>query len=385
MKVIVIGAGIGGASAGIALKRLGHEVEIYEQVTENKPVGAAISVWPNGVKALQWLGLGEQTAALGGRVEFMSYREAFTGETMCRFSLAPITEQMGQRPYPIARTALQGMLMEAFGLDVIRFGKRMTALAQDEESVTVTFADGTTASGDMLIAADGAKSLVRDYVLGEEVERRYAGYVNFNGLVEIDPEVGPADQWTLYVGEGKRVSVMPVGGGRFYFFFDVLEPAGLDYERDNAREVLAKHFAGWAPGVQRLISLLDPMTTNRVEIFDVEPFHTWVKGRVALLGDAAHNTTPDIGQGGCSALEDTIILERVFATTVLGVQDSLKRYEAARSQRAGDLVLWARKRAELMHGQDPAVTEAWYEELRHEDGTGVIRGIVGNMLGNPLG
>jgi FAD-dependent urate hydroxylase len=137
--------------------------------------------------------------------------------------------------------------------------------------------------------------------------------------------------------------------------------------------------------VQRLISSIDPATTNRVEIFDLDPFHTWVKGRAALLGDAAHNTTPDIGQGGCSALEDTVMLERAFATTTISVPDTLARYAAARSQRAADLVLAARRRAELMHGADPEGTESWYRELRREDGTNVLRGILGNMVDNPLG
>ncbi|MCT1355664.1 MULTISPECIES: FAD-dependent urate hydroxylase HpxO [unclassified Gordonia (in: high G+C Gram-positive bacteria)] len=384
MKAVIIGAGMGGTSAGIALRQLGHEVEIYEQVTENRPVGAAISVWSNGVKCLNHLGLEAETAALGGIVDSMSYIDAFTGETMCRFSMAPLIDEVGQRPYPIARAELQLMLMNAFGHDEIRFGKKMVAVHDGPDGATVEFADGTTAQGDVVIAADGARSLARDHVLGHAVERRYAGYVNFNGLVPIDEEIGPATEWTTYVGDSRRVSVMPVAGNRFYFFFDVTMPEGVPFERGTAREVLAEEFAGWAPGVQKLIETLDPATTNRVEILDIDPFHTWVRGHVALLGDAAHNTTPDIGQGGCSAMEDAIALQFAFRDHPDDLHAALTTYEASRTERAADLVLRARKRCDVTHGKDPEATAAWYEELRSEDGTNVIRGIVGNIVGGPL-
>ncbi|WP_288812193.1 FAD-dependent urate hydroxylase HpxO [uncultured Gordonia sp.] len=384
MKAVIIGAGMGGTSAGIALRQLGHEVEIYEQVTENRPVGAAISVWSNGVKCLNHLGLEAETAALGGIVDSMSYIDAFTGETMCRFSMAPLIDEVGQRPYPIARAELQLMLMNAFGYDEIRFGKKMVAVHDGPDGATVEFADGTTAQGDVVIAADGARSLARDHVLGHAVERRYAGYVNFNGLVPIDEEIGPATEWTTYVGDSRRVSVMPVAGNRFYFFFDVTMPEGVPFERGTAREVLAEEFAGWAPGVQKLIETLDPATTNRVEILDIDPFHTWVRGHVALLGDAAHNTTPDIGQGGCSAMEDAIALQFAFRDHPDDLHAALTTYEASRTERAADLVLRARKRCDVTHGKDPEATAAWYEELRSEDGTNVIRGIVGNIVGGPL-
>lgn len=375
---------MGGTSAGIALRQLGHEVEIYEQVTENRPVGAAISVWSNGVKCLNHLGLEAETAALGGIVDSMSYIDAFTGETMCRFSMAPLIDEVGQRPYPIARAELQLMLMNAFGHDEIRFGKKMVAVHDGPDGATVEFADGTTAQGDVVIAADGARSLARDHVLGHAVERRYAGYVNFNGLVPIDEDIGPATEWTTYVGDSRRVSVMPVAGNRFYFFFDVTMPEGVPFERGPAREVLAEEFAGWAPGVQKLIETLDPATTNRVEILDIDPFHTWVRGHVALLGDAAHNTTPDIGQGGCSAMEDAIALQFAFRDHPDDLHAALTTYEASRTERAADLVLRARKRCDVTHGKDPEATAAWYEELRSEDGTNVIRGIVGNIVGGPL-
>ncbi|MDO0974611.1 FAD-dependent urate hydroxylase HpxO [Mycolicibacterium frederiksbergense] len=386
MKVVIIGAGMGGMSAAIALRQIGIETAVYERVTENKPVGAAISVWSNGVKCLNYLGLQEETAELGGIVETMSYIDAHTGETMCRFSMQPLIDEVGQRPYPIARAELQSMLMQAYGFDHINFGMKMVSVENDTTGTTAkaTFADGTTVTADVIIGADGASSITREYVLGAPVTRRYAGYVNFNGLVDTDDTIGPATEWTTYVGEGKRVSVMPVAGGRFYFFFDVVEPEGLPYERGTAREVLRSHFAGWAPGVQTLIDKLDPQTTNRVEILDLDPFHTWVKGRVAVLGDAAHNTTPDIGQGGCSAMEDAIELQWAFKDHPDDVHAALAAYQSARTERAGELVLRARKRCDVTHAKDPQATAQWYDELRKEDGTNVIRGIVGNILGGPL-
>ncbi|MFZ2241866.1 MAG: FAD-dependent urate hydroxylase HpxO [Gordonia amarae] len=384
MKAIVVGAGMGGLTAAIALKQIGIEVEVYERVTENKPVGAAISLWSNGVKCLNHLGLEAEAAALGGIVDTMSYVDAYSGETMCRFSMQPLIDEVGQRPYPMARAELQLMLMNAYGFDDIAFGKKMVSMDQDDQGVTVTFADGSTTTGDFMIGADGANSLTREYVLGGPVSRRYAGYVNFNGLVAVDEEIGPATEWTTYVGDNRRVSVMPVAGDRFYFFCDVPMPQDVPYDKGTAREVLTKEFADWAPGVRKLIATLDPATTNRVEILDLDPFHTWVKGRIALLGDAAHNTTPDIGQGGCSAMEDAISLQAAFIEHPHDIDAALTAYESARTERAGDLVLRARKRCEVTHGKDPEKTAAWYAELREEDGSNILRGIVGNIAGGPL-
>lgn len=386
MKVVVVGAGMGGMSAAIALRQIGIDTEVYERVTENKPVGAAISVWSNGVKCLNYLGLQEETAQLGGKVETMSYIDGHTGDTMCRFSMHPLIEQVGQRPYPIARAELQLMLMKAYGIDDINFGMKMVGVENDADgsAAKATFADGTTVSADAIIGADGAGSITREYVLGGPVSRRYAGYVNYNGLVSTDDAIGPATEWTTYVGDGKRVSVMPVSDNRFYFFFDVVEPQGSPYDKGGVREVLRGHFAGWAPGVQTLIDTLDPLATNRVEILDLDPFHTWVKGRVAVLGDAAHNTTPDIGQGGCSAMEDAIALQWAFKDHPDDVHAALAAYQSARTDRAADLVLRARKRCDVTHAKDPQVTARWYDELRNEDGTNIIRGIVGNIVGGPL-
>jgi FAD-dependent urate hydroxylase len=384
MKALIIGAGIGGMSAAAALKQQGIECEIFEAVKEMKPVGAAISVWSNGVKCMNHLGMGYIMDKLGGPMLSMAYQAGKTGEVMTQFSLAPLVEAVGERPCPVSRADLQSMMIDDWGRDKVQFNKRIERVEQDANGVTAYFTDGSVAQGDFMIAADGANSVVRADVLGMTVERRYAGYVNWNGLVEIDAAIAPADQWTTFVGDGQRVSVMPIADNRFYFFFDVPLPLGLEENRDTVKADLKGYFAGWAEPVQTLIDALDPLTTNRIEIHDVEPFETFVNGRIALLGDSAHPTTPDIGQGGCSAMEDSVALGMAFSETK-EIESALKTYELKRHERAKDLVLKARKRCDVTHGKDMSITESWYEELKLEKGENIMAGLKETILGGPLG
>lgn len=385
MKAIVIGGGMGGMTAALALEQAGFETEVYEAVKTIRPVGAAISVWPNGVKCLNALGLKEKVRALGGNMAFMAYQDAFSGDTLTRFSLSPLVQQVGEFPYPIARAELQAMLLDAYGRSRVNFGKRIVQVEQFASGVIATFDDNSQAQGDFLVAADGTHSVIRDYVLDEKLPRRYAGYVNWNGLVRIDESIAPADQWTTFVGDGKRVSLMPVSGNRFYFFFDVPLPAGLEQDRSTMRDDLRHYFSDWSEPVQKLISAIDVDTTNRVEIHDIEPFQRFVKGRVVLLGDAAHSTTPDIGQGGCAAMEDAIVLASALSAHSLGIEDALLRYQMRRVERVKDLVLKARKRCDITHAKDPQMTSAWYQSLKTETGERVLAGLCETIEGGPLG
>ncbi|MGB2926387.1 MAG: FAD-dependent urate hydroxylase HpxO [Limnothrix sp.] len=383
LKAIVVGAGMGGLTAAIALRKAGYEVEIYDRVSKLRPAGAGISLWSNGVKVLNQLGLGKEIADIGGGMKRMSYRR-FTGETLTDFSLDPLVDEVGQPPYPVARTDLQQMLLDAFGAENVHLQSNCVGIEQDENSATAIFEDGRRATGDVVVGADGTHSIIRTHVLGEKVERDYVGYVNWNGLVPATEDIAPVQTWTTFVGKGQRASLMPVGGDRFYFFFDVPLPKGTQSEKEKYQEELAEYFDGWAESVQTLIKSLDPLKTNRVEIHDIKPLAKLAKGRVALLGDAGHSTAPDLGQGGCQAMEDAYVLASSLLTTNISVEDALKRYESERKERTAKLILGARKRSNVTHGKEPEKTQKWYEELAQEDGTKILRAITDNILAGPL-
>ena len=383
LKTIIIGSGMAGLTAGISLRQAGYEVEIYEKTSKLRPAGAGISLWSNGIKVLNKLGLGREVAAIGGQMNRMEYRNHH-GEVLNNINLISLVEKVGQRPYPVSRTDLQNMMLDAFGKEDVHLGMRCVSVEQDEKSATAIFEDGTTATGEVLIGADGIHSVVRNYVGGEKVEPRYADYVNWNGIVEASPDLAESDVWVIYVGDGKRASMMPIGDNRFYFFFGCPKPKGTKVEPKDIRAELAETFAGWAQPVQNLIQKLDPEQVNRLEISDIDPLPHLVKGRIALVGDSAHATTPTLGQGGCQAMEDAEVLCRYLVTTNISVEDALKRYEAARKERVAQLVLKARKRTDTIYNKVPEKTQQWYEQLKQEKPKDVTDAISKIILGGPL-
>jgi FAD-dependent urate hydroxylase len=384
LNVVIIGAGIGGLSTGIAFQQAGYTVKVFERTRELRPAGEGISLWSNGVKVLNRLGLGEKLAAIGGQMDWMEYR-SHTDELLNEIDLRPMIQDVGQRPYPVSRTDLQHMLLDALGPENVELGVQCVGVEETETEAIAILNDGRRVSADLVIGADGVRSTVRDYVIGKTVGPRYADYVNWNGIVPMSEDLPAGNSWVIYVGEGKRASMMPIGGDRFYFFFGAPLPAGMTVEPSDRREELAQLFKGWAQPVQNLIKHLDPLATNRLEIGDLDPLDRLVRGRVALVGDSGHATTPTLGQGGCQALEDVEILTRYLLTTTISVPDALQRYAAARKDRTRDLVLKARKRTDVIYGKDPSQTDAWYQQLKQEIPSDVTDAIAKIILTGPLG
>jgi FAD-dependent urate hydroxylase len=383
-KVIIIGAGIGGLAAGIALSQAGFGVGVYDRVQDLRPVGAGISLWSNGVKVLNRLGLGREMAVIGGPMRHMQYRW-MDGTLLNDISLEPLINAVGQAPYPVARTALQAMLRQAYESqsgEPVHLGHDCVAIAETADQVTATFANGVQAQGDVLIAANGVRSNLREYVLGAPLLPKYAGYVNWNGLVNASADLAPENTWMIYVGNHQRASMMPVADDRLYFFFDVpLDPMP---ESTDFRAELTHYFQGWAAPVQQLIAACDPTNMSRLAIHDVGPVERLVRGKVALLGDAAHTSCPDLGQGGCQALEDAWVLAECLMVHNLGIEDALGRYEQRRLDRVNGIVNKARQRAEMIHGHDPAVTQQWYKQLATEAPSDVTDAIAKTILAGVL-
>ncbi|MBD8682934.1 FAD-dependent urate hydroxylase HpxO [Pseudomonas sp. CFBP 13719] len=382
LNIVIAGAGMGGLSAAAALQQAGHRVHVYERAAELAPVGAAISIWPNGVRVLDALGLGESIERAGGHMQSMSYSD-HQDRLLTRFDLQPLYNHARRRAFPIARARLQGILLEAVGMQNVTLGVACLDYEESQTHVQIMLSTGETVTADLLIAANGTHSVLRDKIAGRPIPRRYCGYVNWNGRIRSAADLAPADEWVQYVGEHKRVSLMPMGNGELYYFFDVPLPAGTPNVREDYSAELEQHFADWPEPVQRLLQRLDPAGVARVEIHDTERVPRLVGARVALLGDAAHAMTPNIGQGGCQAMEDAWVLARCIEREQTPAA-ALAAYETARAERVAALVIKARERAAIIHGEVPEDTRQWYAALAGSDGSDILGGLIKTDEGSPL-
>lgn len=316
MKVHVIGAGIGGLSVALGLRRIGCEVVVSERAPGLHEVGAGISLWSNAMQALDTLGAGSavRTATMPARV--VEFRLSEGHRCVARLDLAARERSLGLGSTfsMIHRTELVAALAKQLPSNLFRWNQELTHIEPNDEYVTAEFADGSRVMSELLIGADGVHSVARRHVLGS-CRPRYAGYTCYRGVCEAKSSLVPSGYVCETWGRGMRFGITSLQRDRVYWWFVRLAPP-LEPDK-NPHERLRQLLHKWAPPVPQLIKLTRPDAILKNDIVDHEPQLPWHRGRVCLVGDAAHAVTPNVGQGGCLAIEDAVVLSRLVRSLVL--------------------------------------------------------------------
>lgn len=336
MKTLISGGGIAGLATGIALRSRGIEVEIFERAPELREIGAGLMIWPNGARSMQALDV-EADALPLETLSICSWR----GRLLSRYPLTPIAQRFGFQPCFVHRADLQSALSRRFGSDCIHFGADVAGFREAGDGVEVLLRDGHSARGDFLVGADGLRSAVRRQLLGDG-EPVYLGSTIWRGIAPgqgIDLELGSGINW---FGRGSEFLAFHLKGGRIYWAGVTKEPAGERRGPGGHKEDLRKRFNDWADPVPQLIATTEEAAILRNDMYDRRPVKRWSRGRVTLVGDAAHPMTPDAGQGACQALEDAVALGESFAHNP-DIAQAFDIYEQRRRRRANRLVAMSRQ------------------------------------------
>jgi 2-polyprenyl-6-methoxyphenol hydroxylase-like FAD-dependent oxidoreductase len=337
--IVIAGAGIGGLTLGCALARMGRPFQIFERAPQLRPAGAGIALSQNAFAALAHIGLDSAARAAG---------QALSEAAICDHTGRPLVQsamnEVTGGTVAMARSDLQAVLLEALETPV-ETGRAVRTYRARPGGVVVELEDGSEVKADLLVGADGLHSTVRQVMRGPET-LRYAGYTSWRALVDgIDLPQG--NKVTESWGPGQRFGIAPIGRRRVYWFAVADAPAGQSDAPDPRPDLLAR-FEGWHPPIQALISAAAPERILRTDIHDRPPVDFWIEGYVALLGDAAHPMTPNLGQGGCQAIEDAVVLADALARAP-DTQSALLSYQQRRLPRANGFVIRSWRFGQLAH------------------------------------
>jgi 2-polyprenyl-6-methoxyphenol hydroxylase-like FAD-dependent oxidoreductase len=330
VRIAIVGGGIGGLTVALALREFGFEAEVYEQAPELLDVGAAIAVWPNAMRVLERLGLAETIRAHAGEMNEIRWLNS-RGHLLNQLSISGAVA--------LHRADLQTTLLDALQPATIHLGHNLASYEQQNDKVIATFTNGTSIEADFLIGADGIHSDVRTRFLGDG-EPVYRGYTVWRGISAFAPDSIPAATAIEIHGRGRRFGIGPVGGGRVGWWASANSTIQHSPAEDPQDELL-RLFKGWYRPAVALVEETPPHRILTTPAFDREPTRTWGNKRMTLLGDAIHPTTPNLGQGGCLAIEDAMVLARCFQKYG-ATEEALRKYEGCRYKRTAAITKYSR-------------------------------------------
>jgi salicylate hydroxylase len=374
MKIILLGAGLGGLTAASCLLRGGFDVEIYEQAPQLGEVGAGIQISANAMHVLADLGMKDPIMAVGVRPGAYVFRLHDTGEELQRFNLAADHERMHGQPYnQIHRADLHEILAEkAMSLkpDVVNLNKRATGFTENEHGVEVSFADGTTVKGDLLVGADGLKSVVRKKIAGD-VPATYTGDGAWRITVPIERVREPHLEhvMSVFMGPGGHCVCYYLRGGKLLNFVGCIETEEVSEESWTMRfpkERLRRDLEGWHPAIQAIVDAADEDGCYRWSLHNRPPIRDWSTRRATLLGDSAHPTLPYLAQGAAMAIEDAAVLTRALQKE-RSIPDALQLYQRNRIDRTARVVETSTFNRRLFHLPSVAEMRAAFANRKEGD------------------
>jgi len=298
---LVVGGGISGLATAVGLQRRGHTVQVLEERTDTS-AGAAISIWPNALAALDEIGLGDPVRAAGETVTTGSVRW-YDGRWLRRPNTDRMTHALGEPLVVLRRSDLMAVLVGALAPGTIEFGVTVTHVSTDATAVEVGCSDGQARAASALVGADGTRSVVARWLNGP-LRDRYAGYTAWRAVAGIGIDAALAGE-TL--GPGAELGHVPVGPDSSYWFATERVPEGQQ-NAGGELDYLRTRFSSWPDPIPALMAATDPSDVIRTDLFDRQSARLWSRGRALIVGDAAHPMRPHLGQGGCQGIEDAVVL-----------------------------------------------------------------------------
>src|ERR1700694_4469506 len=345
VKVAVAGAGVGGGAGPTAMRQAGHEVQVFEQAPVLEEVGAGLTIWPNGHRALAALGIQDVPGISVPGVQIRTWR----GRLLIETPVGEFRARYGHDLILVHRAELHASLLEAVGRYNVRAAAEVVGFEQDARSVEIRLASGEGFEVDALVGADGLRSVVRRSLLGDG-EPRFSGATCWRGVAPFEVEGGCGFNW---LGNAAEFGIFPLSRGRAYWFA-VRNRGEREADGPNGRKAdVINAFDSWPKATRAVVEATTEADVLRNDLYDRPEVRSWTRGRVTLVGDAAHPMLPNVGQGACQALEDAVALGRALAT--LRADQALHAYEARRLKRAHAIVAQSRLNGRLARSGNPVL------------------------------